>query len=57
MTNVMRVGYFVGAMQEGKELKCINEQKILGTSIPLQGISYFVSNITECKGNSLSTVK
>ena len=53
----MRVGYFVGAMQEGKELKCINEQKILGTSIPLQGISYFVSNITECKGNSLSIVK
>ena len=31
----MRVGYFVGAMQEGKELKCINEQKSLGTSIPL----------------------
>nr|POF06736.1 putative disease resistance protein rga3 [Quercus suber] len=23
-------GYFVGAMQEGKELKCINEQKSLG---------------------------
>ena len=47
----MRVGYIMGTMQEGKELKCINEQKSLGTSIPLsQGISYFVSNLTECKG-------
>ena len=26
----MRVGYFVGAVKEGKELKCINEQKSLG---------------------------
>ena len=31
----MRVGYFVGAMQEGKELKCINGQKSVGTSNPL----------------------
>ena len=46
----MRVGYLVGAMLEGKELKCINEQKSLGTSILSQGISYFVSNLTECKG-------
>ena len=35
ITTVMRVGYLVGAMLEGKELKCINEQKSLGTSNPL----------------------
>ena len=28
----MCVGYFMAVMQEGKELKCINEQKSLGTS-------------------------
>ena len=57
ITNDMCVGYFMAVMQEGKELKCINEQKSLGTSILSQGISYFVSNLTECKGNSLSIVK
>ena len=50
----MCVGYFMAVMQEGKELKCINEQKSLGTSISLPKHSYFVSNITECKWNSFS---
>ena len=35
ITNDMHVGYYMAVMQEGKELKCINEQKSLGTSISL----------------------
>ena len=35
ITNDMCVGYFMAVMQEGKELKCIHEQKSLGTSISL----------------------
>ena len=39
----MRVGYFVAVKQDGKELKCINVQKISGTSISLfpQDVSFF----------------